>query len=361
MTGIRCQQCQAEYPPSGLPFICPTCGGNWDQVGFPDIDLAAVDPLPGVWRYQHTFDLGGNKPPVTLGEGKTPFVEDRYLGRQIFFKLENLNPTGSYKDRATVVLVNHMVERGISTAVEDSSGNAGASFAAYAARAGIHSKVYIPASASGPKRRQIEMYGAELLAIEGPRSAAALAVRKAADEGTPYASHAYLPFGMDGIATIAYEIFESLGAAPGTVIAPVGHGSFLLGIARGFKALQAKEYIKKTPVLVGVQAAACAPIAAEWQGLKGNFSEEVTVAEGVRVRNPVRGTALLEQVKSSGGVIQAISEGSILPARDELAGRGFYVEPTSAIVWAAYRQLADGLPDPVVLMLSGTGFKYARD
>ncbi len=121
------------------------------------------------------------------------------------------------------------------SAVEDSSGNAGASFAAYAARGGIKARVFIPESASGPKRRQIETYGAELIPVSGPRSAAAEAVEREAQAGEVYASHAYLPFGMAGIATIAYEIFEQLGRAPGTVIAPAGHASLVLGYSARFQ------------------------------------------------------------------------------------------------------------------------------
>ena len=358
MTRIACQQCHTDYPQDGLPFLCPNCGGIWDQAGLPEIDLAAIENLPGIWRYRHTFGLDLSSAPITLGEGSTALVSDRVSGRQIYYKLESLNPTGSYKDRASAVLINHMQQRGIRTAVEDSSGNAGASFAAYAARAGVQARVFVPSSASGPKRRQIEMYGAELIPVDGPRSAAAQAVRKAAQEGTPYASHAFLPFGMDGIATIAYEIFESLGVVPGAVIGPAGHGSLLLGTARGFQALMANGYSTKMPAMVAVQAAACDPITTAWEGRRADIPEEATLAEGVRVRNPVRADGLLEQVRNTHGQVISIPEAEIIPARDELASRGFYVEPTSAIVWAAFQHLAQQLPEPIVLLLSGTGFKY---
>jgi threonine synthase len=163
---------------------------------------------------------------------------------------------------------------------------------------------------------------------------------------------------MDGIATIAYEIFESLGDAPGSVVCPAGHGSFLLGIARGFQALKKSGAAAGMPALVAVQAAACAPMLAAIRGETGNIPEEVTIAEGVRVRTPVRSEALLAEIRASSGEVVAVAEKEILPARDELAGRGFYVEPTSAIAWAAFKQLAARLPEPVVLLLSGTGFKY---
>jgi len=307
--------------------------------------------------------LQDDLPIITLGEGKTPLVEDSAFGQQIFCKLEYLNPTGSYKDRASAVLVNHLVRRGITSTVEDSSGNAGASFAAYAARAGIQSRIFVPEAASGPKRQQIELYGAELVSIKGPRSAAADAVKEAAKGGVVYASHAYLPFGMDGIATIAYEIYEALGTIPGSVICPVGHGSLLLGILRGFKSLQQAGLTDQMPKFVGVQAQACAPVWYAYNEPKRAseaIPEGATVAEGVRVRHPVRGSALVQEMRCIDGEVVAIQEEEIIPSRDQLARRGYYVEPTSALVWAALKATAVHIPTPVVLILSGTGYKFRQ-
>ena len=249
-----------------------------------------------MWQYRRAFNLPGEMLPITMGEGKTPLVPDRVGNREVFYKLENLNPTGSYKDRASAVLVSFLHSRSVRSAVEDSSGNAGASFAAYAARAGMQARVFIPESASGPKRRQIETYGAELVVVKGPRSAAAEAVMWEADAGAVYASHAYLPFGMAGIATIAYEIFEQLGKEPGTVIAPVGHASLLLGILRGFKALHTAGLLDKIPVMVGVQSTACAPIWAAYHHKTIPIDESHTLAEGVKVLYPVRSSALLNEL-----------------------------------------------------------------
>ncbi len=127
------------------------------------------------------------------------------------------------------------------------SGNAGASFAAYAAKAGIQARVFVPEYASGPKSQQIAAYGAELVRVPGPRSAAADAVLAEARAGKAYASHAYLPFGLAGYATIAFELYEAMGDAPGTIVAPVGHGGLLLGLVRGFRALQASGAITNMP------------------------------------------------------------------------------------------------------------------
>lgn len=314
----------------------------------------------GLWRYRDSFGLPENAPVISLGEGDTPLIAGQGFGKKIAFKLEYLNPSGSFKDRGTAPLVSFLLSRGITEAVEDSSGNAGASFSAYAARAGITARVFVPSYASGPKRKQIEAYGANLMPIAGPRSAAADAVRKAAEDGAVYASHAFLPFGLPGIATIAYELIEQLGRVPGSIIAPVGHGSLLLGIAKGFAALKATGIISTNPVLVGVQARACAPLwALSTQGAAGLawVSEGDTLAEGVRVLQPLRGDELMLAVEASGGRFVAIEEEQILPARDALAKAGLFVEPTSAIVWAALQQIAVDLPEPIVLILTGSGLK----
>lgn len=334
----------------------------------PVYDPSQVDPtLPGIWRYRHTFDLSSDAPVISLGEGNTPLHWSDVNGRAVAFKLEFLNPTGSFKDRGTASLVSFLKQRAISAAVEDSSGNAGASFAAYAAAAGIEARIFVPDYASGPKRSQIAAYGAEIVRILGPRSNAAEAVVRAAQQGAVYASHAYMPHDGRGYATIAYELVEQLGRCPGTVIAPVGQGSLLLGITRGFQALQAAGVITCLPLLVGVQAAQCAPLWALFTngpvGLR-LVSEGDTVAEGVRIRYPLRGDALLQMVLDSQGLFVAVDEADILPGQDQLAHRGLYVEPTSAIVWNALEQIltvADhrAAPEPVVAILTGSGLKTA--
>jgi threonine synthase len=323
--------------------------------------IEKIEPdLPGIWRYRHSFGLPENAQIIHLGEGDTPLVEGKGFGKRIAFKLESLNPTGSFKDRATAPLVSFLTTRGIKEAIEDSSGNAGASFAAYAARAGIKGRVFVPDYASGPKLAQIEAYGAELVSIAGSRSEAANAVKKAADEGAFYASHAYLPFGLPGIATIAYELLEELGETPGAIIAPAGQGSLLLGIAMGFEALKAAGIIKKQPQFVGVQAQACAPLwSLSTQGAAGLawVTEGETLAEGVRVLHPMRGDELMKAVDESGGAFIAVEEEEIMPARDSLAKAGLFVEPTSAIVWSAFQKVAQNLAEPIVLILSGSGLK----
>lgn len=361
MRDVRCTNCQQGYPDEGVPYRCPTCGGIYDFHAPFNFEPGSSDSSrPGIWRHPGTLSRPEFDSPVSLGEGDTPLIWARAFDRQIGFKLEYLNPTGSFKDRATSPAITFLRNRGVSAAVEDSSGNAGASFAAYAARAGVAARVFVPDSASGPKRAQIEAYGAELVRVLGPRSNAAEAVRQAADEGAVYASHVYLPFGLAGLATAAYELWEQLDGPPGTVLSPVGHGSLLLGLARGFDALLRAGLIDRVPRLVGVQAHSCAPLWAVFAGGPaglGWVSEGQTVAEGIRTKHPVRGDAVLAAVRASRGAVLTVHEDAILDGRDRLAGLGLFVEPTSAVVWDALRQLGEVTPEPVVVMLTGTGFK----
>ena len=354
---IVCLNCGRPYPDKGASYQCPKCGGLFDDIeptAFGDVDLQQ----PGIWRYASSF--GEQSTPVSLGEGNTPLLQVNAFGREVYFKCEYANPSGSFKDRGTATLVSFLLSRGVTEAIEDSSGNAGASFAAYAARAGIKARIFVPESTSGPKRKQIEIYGAELVAVPGPRSKTTEAVRKAAEGGMVYASHAYLPFNLPGYATCAYKIVEHLGQTPGTVVVPAGQGGLLLGMGRGFQSMLSAGKIQKMPVVIGVQASACAPLAAYFvMGVNGlNFvTEGETVAEGVRVRSPLRAEAVVKIMGESGGRFTTIDEAFILPGRDAMAHLGFYVEPTSALVWEALHETISELSDPVVAILTGSGYK----
>jgi threonine synthase len=321
---------------------------------------------PGIWRYRHIFGLPPDFEPLSLGEGNTPLIWAEVYGRKVAFKCEFQNPSGSFKDRGSAVLTAWLKSRKITAAVEDSSGNAGASFAAYAARGSIKARIYVPESAGGPKLRQIEAYGAELVPVSGSRSNASAEAMKAAKDGQAYASHAYLPFNLPGYATTSYEIFEQLGdQMPGAVVLPVGQGGMLLGMARGFESLRVATGSKKgKPIIIGVQARACAPLWAKFS--KGNttaglIADNPTVAEGVRVSNPVRAEAVLHSVSASNGMIHAVAEEEIIPCCNVLARLGFYVEPTSSIVLSALKNTIRNLPDPLVIILTGSGLKYAQN
>ncbi len=359
MTRIACTKCDQDYPAEQLPFHCG-CGGTFDYVEFPDFSADLIDHSKfGMLKYQKLFGLDSGGDWITLGEGNTPLLPTRIAGTDVFCKMESHNPTGSYKDRGSVVLVNWLKSRGVTFAVEDSSGNAGASFAGYCARAGIKAKVFVPESASGPKGMQIERYGAELVRVPGPRSEAAKAVLQAAEAGAVYASHAWMPFGLTGIASIAYEIVEQLGQVPGSVVAPVGHGGLLYGMMQGFESMSKAGFIQKEPYYLGVQSRGCAPISSAYSRGSSWVTEvplSETAAEGVKVDRPVRGSAILERMLAGKGRMITIDEPSLMESWRESARQGFYMEPTSALVWAAINQSGD-FKTPVVAVITGSGYK----
>jgi threonine synthase len=304
----------------------------------------------------------GRTQPLSFGGGACPVCGSvlELAAPRVFEPLEYLQPTGAFKDRGMAVMFTGLRAAGIPEAVEDSSGNAGASFAAYAARAGIRARVFVPAAASGPKRAQIAAYGAEIVPVDGARSKAADAAQAAVKAGAHYGSHIYNPLGLAGNATAAYELWEQLGHAPGRIILPLGHGTLLLGLQLGFQALQRAGLIERLPQLIGAQAMACAPLwAAYTYGREGLawVTEGETVAEGIRVIRPVRGDAVLAALRESDGTVLAVEDPAIQEGHNALARLGFYVEPTSAVVWQVLGHPATQGSGETVVILTGTGLK----
>ena len=360
MTTYYCSQCELPYPSKGLPHQCPRCGGTFTLGEFTFQQGAiALSKSPGIWRYQSAFGLPENSPLTYLGEGETPLVLRKIQSQQIAFKLENLNPSGSFKDRGTAVLTSMLLNHGIKEVVEDSSGNAGASLAAYSAAFGIRSHIFVPAFASGPKINQMKASGADVIPVPGPRENAHQAALKYVTEtGFPYASHALLPFGLAAIATISLEIYEQLGGLPGTIVAPVGHGSLFRGIQLGLQALQQHFVFQQEVKMVGVQPARCAPLVDRWIGQPFEGGTEPSLAEGTQIMTPMHGEKILNTLQRGKDEMISIEEEEILPAFYSLAKMGFYVEPTSALVWAAYQQFGFDWPEPIVLILTGSGLKF---
>ncbi|MFQ6014766.1 MAG: threonine synthase [Anaerolineae bacterium] len=359
---LHCSRCQAAYPPDTHHWTC-TCGGPFLLEGTPPFRQDLIRPnLFTLWRYRAMLPIERDESIVSLGEGFTPMVETEIYGLPILCKLEYLAPTGSFKDRGTTVLVSKLREMGINKVVEDSSGNAGASLAAYCARAGIQAEIYTPAHASPAKLAQLGIYGAKLTTVNGPRERAAEAVAEAARH-TYYASHYWNPFGLEGLKTFAYEVCEQLGwRAPHNIIFPVGHGTLLLGTYRGFRELLEVGLVNRPPRLIAAQISPCAPIQAAFvQNLKSAPAIETssTVAEGISIAHPVRSAEVLEAIRETGGTAITVGDEEALDTRDRLARKGLYVEPTSAVAVAALRQLHDLIEASqiTVIPLTGSGLK----
>jgi threonine synthase len=316
-----------------------------------------------VWRYAAALRVDSGQ-AVSLGEGWTPLVPGEWSGAPVLYKLEFMMPTGSFKDRGTSVMVSYLRSRGLERVLEDSSGNAGASLSAYAAAAGMACRILVPETASYPKIAQIAAAGADVVTIKGSRQDVAEAALAQSTE-IFYASHNWQPFFVEGTKTLAYELWEQLGfTAPDNVVVPVGYGSNILGADRGFDELLRNGEIATGPRLFAVQAARCAPYEAAFRAGAESLvptRTESTIAEGIATARPTRVLEVLRAVRQTGGSIVAVEEAEIVLSLRDLARRGLYVEPTSAVAAAGLsRLLATGAIRPherTVLVLTGSGLK----
>ncbi|HTV44893.1 MAG TPA: pyridoxal-phosphate dependent enzyme [Stellaceae bacterium] len=368
-------------------YLCPTCGRSraadrplWRcDCGGP-VDL---EPGPGLrrgdiatgeaslWRYASALALRA-PPSVSLGEGWTPLVRRDWAGVPAWFKLESQMPTGSFKDRGSAAMINHLIEvghlteTGIGPIHEDSSGNAGSSIASYAAAAGIPCRIYVPADAPRAKLVQIAAAGAELCRVPGSRQAVAEAALAAT--GSFYASHNWHPYFIEGTKTLAFELWEQLGfRLPDNILVPTGYGSNILGLERGFDALEKAGEIKARPRLFAVQAANCAALAAAWEAGAQElvpFATAPTIADGIATLRPVRGGAVLRALRRSRGAVVAVAEAEIGPALLALGRLGLFVEPTAATAAAALTRLVDdgtiAGTETTIVVLTGSGLKAAE-
>ena len=362
MTALRCGSC-GEAAPRGTDWRCAACGSPLE------LELPPADPATfidegsdGVWRYRGWLP---GADPVALGEPRTALVRVPAEQANIVAKLEGGLPTGSFKDRGTAVTVSWLRDHGVREIVLDSSGNAGASFAAYAARAGMLLRLFVPADASPAKLLQARAHGAIVVTVPGPRSAAGEAAREALDGAGPdvaYGSHLWQPAFLEGTATFAYEVFEALGRqAPDAVLAPLGGGTLLLGVHLGFTRLRAAGLIESLPRLVGVQSAACAPLAKAFRAGQPDATAVTpgsTIAEGIRIDRPPRSRQILAAIRESGGDIVEVSDDEIRGSLRTLLAQGLFVEPTSAAAHAGLsRVTVEHGSGPIVVAMTGHGLK----
>lgn len=315
-----------------------------------------------MWRYRAAIPIRNDKNIVSFHEGFTPMLSLNFGRRKVFIKQDHSFPTGSFKDRGASVMVSKIKELGIPKVVIDSSGNAGASVAAYCRRVGITCEVFVPDSTPAGKTAQIRAYGAKLRQIPGSREDAARAALKAAAK-TYYASHYWNPFFFQGTKTFAYEICEQLGwQAPDTVVLPCGNGTLVLGAYIGFRDLKRAKVIRRMPRIIVVQAASCAPIYRAFLGRDRLISRKPTMAEGIAIAEPLRAASVLRIVGETGGVVLAVTENEIKSALRDMAGWGFFIEPTAAATIAGLiRYLKQATKkETVVSVFTGHGLKAAE-
>ena len=347
---LECADCGRTYEDR---WRCE-CGGPLE---FAELPLPGgsreVDPREGLWA----FPFLAVERHVSLGEGFTPLV--RAPGWDAAFKLDYVFPTGSFKDRGAATTLSRAAALGVDRVVEDSSGNAGAAIATYAARAGVDCRVFVPDDVKASKRDALERVGAEVVAVEGDREAVTDACLDAVRAGEGwYASHAWNPAFFEGTATMAYEIAYQRGwSVPDAVVLPVGHGTMLLGAHRGFRRLERAGWTDRVPRLLGVQAAGYDPVARAFGGGSDGRNE---LADGIRIREPARRDQIVAAIEATGGDCIAVGERVVERELSALARAGFDTEPTCAVAPAglrAYRDRGTLEGADVVVPLSGSGLK----
>ena len=367
-TDLRCGDCGIETEQALGVYRCE-CGGALDlSASAPPFDVQEMRTRPQtMWRYYEALRVSDPSSVVTMGEGMTPLIPSSRHDHDQRLKLDFTFPTGSYRDRGASVLMTKLRDMGARDVVEDSSGNAGSAIAAYAARAGMDCAIYVPRDTSPAKCAQMRVYGADLRLVDGDREATTRAVLDAA-AASCYASHNWNPHFIEGVKTIAFEIAEQLQwRVPDNVVLPAGFGSILLGLHRGFAEMAAHGITDGLPRLLAVQSERCCPIYDAWRAgsdVVGRYENPAaTLAEGIASTCPVRARQVMEAIRETKGAVTTVSEDEIATGVDVLARKGIYVEPTSAVVVAAFDHFVEQAVirpgDLTVSVLTGSGLKSA--
>lgn len=318
----------------------------------------------GVLRhYREYLPLTAATPLITLGEGDTPLVRSRRLAeragcRNLYFKLELCNPTGSFKDRGMVVAVAKAVEEGARAVICASTGNTSASAAAYAAHCDLKAYVVVPGQkvAQG-KLAQAVVHGAKVIAIEGNFDRALQMVRDLTKRLPIALVNSVNPHRIEGQKTAAFEIVDMLGDAPDYLCIPVGNAGNITAYWKGFVEYYHLERATRLPQMMGFQAAGAAPLV-----LGHPVEEPQTVATAIRIGNPASWQGATAARDESGGALQAVTDDEILEAYRLLAQEeGIFAEPAAAASVAGVLKMAregvDLSDRTVVCVLTGSGLK----
>lgn len=361
----KCIDCDREYEPKINLFRCE-CGGLFDLSEQPAVfDPEKIDV--NEWsqlRYKHTIPINDKLlKAVSMGEGMTPLVSLNIDNPNVLVKVDYMMPTLSFKDRGGAVVAAWALWLGAKNVVQDSSGNAGNSIAAYCGRAGMNCDIYVPEGTSPKKIKMIEAHGAKVIITKGSREDTAdAALVHAMRSDVYYASHVYSPFFVQGTKTYVYEIFEQMkGKLPEVLYIPVGNGTLLLGCAIALTDLLSTGLIDKPPLIIAVQSEFCTPLYNEFKGINEPLITAPTKAEGIAVARPMRKVQIIDAIKMLNGIIITAPEDGIDAAQSDLAHSGYYVEPTTAATYAAYKKHTAENPDmadkSTLIPLCGAGLK----
>jgi len=385
-SGYRCSLCGAEYPPEVAVYTCPRCQGNLDVV----LDVQGIqrkyDPGditsradPSLWRYLPLLPVGapeGSGTPLHAAGG-TPIFSPPALRnltglQQLWVKDESRNPTASFKDRASAIVVTRARQLQSSVVVTASTGNAGAALAGMAAAVGQKAVIFAPRTAPPAKIAQLLIFGAQVILVDGTYDDAFdLAVQASAEFGWYCRNTGYNPFTTEGKKTAAFEIWESLIYSrlldkPLNIFVSVGDGNIISGIHKGFRDLAELGWLETMPRLYGIQAEGSAAIAHAWQ----TGSEQIvsvkanTIADSISVDLPRDGVRAVRAASASGGAYLTVSDAEILTAIAELGQVGIFAEPAGAAAWAGLRKAIRtnlvSTVEPVLVLNTGSGLKDVR-
>ena len=391
MTGFSCFCCGKMLAADYAGYTCPDCGGNLDII----YDYASArtaldrnDPFAGPRQDQFKFHLLmplesiENAPPLRVGA--TPLHAVPQLGalaglRNLYLKDEGLNPSQSFKDRASAMIIARAVEQDLDVVCGASTGNAGSSMACMAAAAQRPCVVFVPEAAPPAKIAQLLIYGAKVIAVRGTYDDAFdLCAQVCEERGWFNRNTGFNPFTREGKKTCSYEICEQLGwTAPDRVIVPTGDGNIISGIWKGMRDCHALGLIDTLPKIDCAQAEGSAaitraietaraerfvPDGANWSALKIEAVRAKTLADSISVDDPRDGLAAVRSVIESGGEAVTATDEEILDAIKEVARHtGVFVEPSCACAWAGLKKLAlEGRVDPderIVCLMTGCGLK----
>ena len=355
---LRCPKCNNTYKPEKNRYICD-CGSVLI------VEYSSLQWRPkgeGVWRYKFALPFRGR--PVTMDEGNTGMVHsesvENKLGlREVYFKLEGDNPTDSFKDRGTTVVISRAKKEGFKTVGVASTGNMGASVAAYAAHGNLKTKVFVPADTPEEKIAQIVVHGAELVRVEGTFQDCVNALWDAVHDERVYLAETGLnPYYIEGEKTLGFEIYEDVGI-PDKIIVPMGTGGLITAIYKAFKELKQMKRTRKLPQMVGVQAAKCSPIIDAWK--RGSEEPKTpkaeTIASAIMVKTPFNGRTAIRAINESNGTAVEVTDRQIVRAMKELGKDGIFAEPASATTLAALEKIEVEEKEKVVLVITGHGLK----
>ena len=381
LTHLDCTRCGRTFEPGRLLALCP-CGGP--LFARYDLDRAARDMRPGhldlrepsLWRYREVLPLGDLHRRISLGEGFTPLLDAPLLGARLGLprlqiKDESVNPTGSFKARGLCLAVTMARALGASDVCLPSAGNAGSALAAYAARGGLRSHVFVPADIPPLFIMETEAYGADVQTVPGLiTDAGRVCAEQAAAANWFDCATLKEPYRVEGKKTLGYELAEQLGwKLPDAVVYPTGGGTGLIGMWKAFEEMEAMGFVDAArPRLFAVQAEGCAPIVrafAEGLDEAPEWPEASTHAHGLRVPKALGDFLILRALRASHGAGVSVSEEEIVQGvRDAAASEGLFMAPEGGACVAALRKLKSSghvsPDDTVVVFNTGTGLKYTE-